>query len=93
MPENEKEDVCYTQPRSTPQRLAIARDFVKRFGYPLPMVVDPIENRANQIYAGWPERLVIIDEQGRVAYKGKPGPFGYHPEEVAAWLALHFPKA
>jgi peroxiredoxin len=36
---------------------------------------------------------VIIDEQGRVAYKGKPGPFGYHPEEVAAWLALHFPKA
>jgi type I thyroxine 5'-deiodinase len=93
MPDNEREDVCYTQPRSTPQRLAIARDFVKRFDYPLPMLVDPIENRANEIYAGWPERLVIIDEHGRVAYKGKPGPFGYHPEELADWLSHRFQRS
>ena len=28
---------------------------------------------------------------GKIVYKGKPGPFGYHPEEVEAWLANRFP--
>ena len=28
-----------------------------------------------------------MDEKGVVVYKGKPGPFGYHPEEVETWLA------
>jgi hypothetical protein len=26
-----------------------------------------------------------------IVYKGKPGPFGYHPEEVEAWLTARFP--
>jgi hypothetical protein len=91
MPSNRDEDVCYMQPRTTAQRVAIARDFIRRFDYHLPLLVDPIDNTANQIYAGWPERLLIVDEHGRIAYKGKPGPFDYHPEEVAGWLARRFP--
>jgi hypothetical protein len=47
-------------------------------------------NPADGIYAGWPERLYIVDEHGIIAYKGKTGPFGYHPEEVEAWLAKRF---
>ena len=31
--DNEKENVCYMQPRSVGQRVAIANDFVKRFRY------------------------------------------------------------
>jgi hypothetical protein len=50
-------------------------------------VVDPISNPANELYAGWPERFYIIDETGRIAYKGEPGPFGYKPEQVEEWLA------
>jgi type I thyroxine 5'-deiodinase len=49
-----------------------------------------MDNRANELYAGWPERLYIVDEKGTVVYKGKPGPYGYHPEEVAEWLARRF---
>ena len=91
MPSNEKESVCYPQPRTTAQRVAIANDFVKRFSYPLPLLVDPIENGAMHAYSGWPERLYVLDEKGTIVYKGKPGPFGYHPEEVADWLAKRFP--
>ena len=91
MPANEKDSVCYPQPSSTAARLRIANDFVERFHYGLELVVDPFENPANAEYAGWPERLYVIDEHGRVAYKGEPGPFGYHPEEVEAWLAARFP--
>jgi hypothetical protein len=50
-----------------------------------------IENDANPLYAGWPERFYIVDERGIIVYKGKPGPFGYHPEEVESRLARRFP--
>ncbi len=90
MESNEKEDVCYPQPKSTAARVAIANDFVRRFHFPIPLLVDPIENPADKVYAGWPERFYVIDEQGTIVYKGKTGPFGFHPEEVDAWLAKRF---
>jgi len=90
MTSNEREDVCYPQPRTLEQRLKIANDFIGRFHYRIPLAVDPIGNPADQIYAGWPERFYIVDESGVIAYKGKTGPFGYHPEEVEAWLASRF---
>lgn len=91
MDDNETEGVCYPQPRSTERRIAIARDFAQRFHYDVPLVVDPIENPADQLYAGWPERLYIVDPAGRIAYKGALGPGGFHPEEVEHWLASHTP--
>lgn len=87
---NEKEDVCYTQPKTSQDRVAIANDFQQRFRYKLPLLVDPIENPANAVFAAWPERLYIIDQNGMIVYKGKPGPFGYKPEEVADWLQKRF---
>ena len=87
MTSNEKEDVCYAQPTTLAERIAVADDFVERFHYPIPMLVDRMENQADELYAGWPERLYIVDELGVIAYKGKVGPFGYDPEEVEAWLA------
>ena len=91
MESNETEGVCYPQPRTTEQRLAIARDFLARHKYEIPLLVDPIENQANAIYAGWPERLYVI-ENGAIVYKGGPGPFEFKPEELEAWLAKRFPS-
>ena len=91
MESNEKEGVCYMQPRTLADRVAIANDFVRRFHYSMPLAVDPMDNPADRVYAGWPERFYIVDESGVIVYKGKTGPFGYHPEEVEAWLAKRFP--
>ena len=93
MKSNETDNVCYAQPRTMDQRLAIANDFAKRFNYTIPMLVDGMDNAANQIYAGWPERIYVIDEQGSIVYKGKRGPFGFHPEEVETWLQKRFAAA
>jgi Iodothyronine deiodinase len=90
MDSNVDQDVCYAQPRTTAQRVNIARDFARRFEYPIPVLVDPIENPANTIYAGWPERVYILDEQRTIVYKGKTGPFGFHPEEAEEWLVERF---
>jgi Iodothyronine deiodinase len=86
MEPNPTEGVCYPQPKTTGERVAIANDFVRRFGWDVPTAVDPIENPADQAYAGWPERFYIIDERGVIVFKGEPGPFGFKPEEVERWL-------
>ena len=88
--EKDKDDVCYAQPKSLEQRVIIANDFVKRFTYPLPFGIDDFSNAANDAYAAWPERLYVIDEKGRIAYRGGMGPFSYHPKEVRDWLAQRY---
>ncbi len=90
MKSNIKDDVCYAQPRNLADRLAIANDFTKRFNYPVPFGVDDMNNAANDAYAAWPERLYIIDESGKIAYRGGMGPFNYDPAEVRAWLASRY---
>lgn len=91
MKSNLDQGVCYPQPQSLGQRLAIANDFTTRFQFPLPMGVDEMNDAANRAYAGWPERIYIIDEQGNIAYRGGLGPFNYHPEEARSWLEKRFP--
>ena len=90
MKSNVKEDVCYAQPKTLEQRIAIANDFVQRLKYPVPFGIDDMTNAANDAYSAWPERIYIIDEHGRIAYAGGMGPFNYHPEEARAWLAARF---
>ncbi len=88
---NVKDDVCYAQPRSLQDRIAIANDFVKRFHYPVPLGVDTMADTANKLYGGWPERLYILAPDGTIVYKGGMGPFNYRPEEVLGWLRNRFP--
>jgi len=90
MKSNFKDDVCYAQPKSLEQRVAIANDFTKRFHYPLPFGIDDMSNAANDAYAAWPERIYIIDEGGHIAYRGGIGPFYYKPAEARDWLAQQF---
>ena len=40
MKSNEEQGVCYRQPRTLGDRLAIARDFTARFDYSIPLLVD-----------------------------------------------------
>ena len=88
---NEKEAICYPQPTTLAERVAIAGDFVEKVEYEIPLLVDPMDDPADEIYAGWPERLYIVDRAGRVAYKGGMGPFDFEPDEVEDWLEATFP--
>jgi hypothetical protein len=90
MKSNVREDVCYAQPKNLAQRVAIANDFIKRFKYPIAFGIDDINNSAEAAYSAWPERLYVIDESGRIAYRGGMGPFHYDPAEVRAWLAARY---
>jgi hypothetical protein len=88
--DKDKDDVCYSQPKTLNQRVAIANDFTKRFKFALPFGIDDMNNAANEAFAAWPERLYIVDENGKISYKGGNGPFQYDPAEVRRWLAERF---
>jgi type I thyroxine 5'-deiodinase len=88
---NETEGICYAQPTTLAERLKVAHAFVTSTKYTIPILVDTLENRADELYAAWPERLYVVDEKKTIAYKGGPGPFGYEPDELENWLATRFP--
>jgi hypothetical protein len=90
MKSNVKDDVCYSQPKTLEQRLAIANDFTKRFKFNLPFGIDDMSNAADNAYSAWPERLYVIDESGHIAYRGGMGPFHYKPAEVRDWLVARY---
>jgi hypothetical protein len=41
-----------------------------------------MQNTAQKAYAGWPDRLYVLDAEGKVAYRGEPGPRGFKPAEA-----------
>jgi type I thyroxine 5'-deiodinase len=90
MKSNVDQNVCYAQPHTTEQRVAVANDFIQRFHFPVPFSVDDMHDIADHAYSAWPERIYIIDEQGKIAYRGGIGPFNYHPPEARSWLEKRF---
>nr|XP_014336239.1 PREDICTED: type I iodothyronine deiodinase isoform X2 [Bos mutus] len=79
-----KNNVDIKNHRNLQDRLRAAHLLLDR-SPPCPVVVDTMTNQSSSCYAALPERLYVLQE-GRVLYKGKPGPWNYHPEEVRAVL-------
>ena len=52
------------------------------------MVVDDMDDHVGHAYSGMPDRLYLIDREGRVAYKGGRGPFGFKPGELEQSLVM-----
>ena len=87
MQSNIKEQVVFASPRNEEERAFVAGACVRKLGIKFPAVLDEFGNSTEQSYTGWPDRLYLIDGQGRVAYKSKPGPFGFKPDDLAAAVA------
>jgi hypothetical protein len=79
-------NVSVATPRSFDERGAVASSCVRKLGIEMPALVDGVENATEAAYTCWPDRLYLIDRQGRVAYKSGPGPFGFHPGELRSAL-------
>jgi len=49
-------------------------------------VLDDFRNSTETAYTGWPDRLYVINRDGRIACKSNTGPYGFKPAEVADTL-------
>jgi type I thyroxine 5'-deiodinase len=83
---NLRDKVVYASPRTAEERAEIAGACVRNLGLEIPALLDNPANTTEASYTGWPDRLYVIDREGRVAYKSAAGPFGFHPEGVRETL-------
>jgi type I thyroxine 5'-deiodinase len=84
--DNLKDDVLVASTMTKEDRTAAAGMCIRNLGIELPALIDEADNRVEQAYTGWPDRLYVIDRDGRVAYKSAAGPFGFKPAEVQETL-------
>ena len=82
MQSNIKDKVVFASPKDEDERGLVAGSCVRKLGIKFPAVLDEFGNSTEQAYTGWPDRLYLIDATGRIAYKSKPGPFGFKPDDL-----------
>jgi len=87
MQSNIKDNVVFASPKSQEDRALIAGACVRKLGIKLPAVLDEFGNATEKAYTAWPDRLYLIDATGHVAYKSRPGPFGFKAAELRQALA------
>ena len=76
---NVRENVVFTDPKTAEERSNVAESCVRKLGIKIPALVDQMGDGVEAAYTGWPDRLYLIDINGRVKFKSPPGPFGFHP--------------
>lgn len=79
---NVAEGVLFEKPRTEDRRREIAGVCCDRLKLTMPCVVDGLDNPVDDSYAAWPERIYVINVDGRIAYAGEQGPWGFKPEEA-----------
>jgi hypothetical protein len=88
MVSNDQVGISIEQPRAFPERVAVARRCCSALEISMPLLVDDVDDRVGHLYSGMPDRLYIVDRDGRVAYKSGRGPFGFRPGEMEQSLLL-----
>lgn len=70
------------EPATDEERREVASTCAAGLRMRMPMVIDGIDNAVASAYGGWPDRLYLIRQDGRVAFQSGAGPFGFKPEEL-----------
>ena len=79
LPSNQKAGIALSQPVDLGERFAVAKKCCTLLKMTMPLLVDELDDRVGHAYSGMPDRLYLIDQDGKVAYKGGRGPFGFKP--------------
>ena len=76
-----------TDPVTIEERRRVAGQCEAAMAHGIVTYVDDVDDAVMTAYAAWPERLYLIDEQGRVAYRSGLGPWGFEPAELATAIS------
>ena len=86
VPNNLIEDILYNEPATEDDRTQVAAACQIGLDLHMPMLVDGIDNDVDKKYVGLPMRLFLVDGDGKIAYAGDKGPFGWDDEGFEAAL-------
>ena len=66
-------------PLTDAERRGVAEKFVADMDLQIPALLDGVDDAVGKAYASHPDRLYLIGKDGRVAFAGERGPFGFEP--------------
>ena len=79
---NLRERIVFNQPKTIDERAAAAEACVLHMQLEMPTLLDGISNEVDSAYSALPERLYVIDPDGRIVWRTGPGPWNFLPD---AW--------
>jgi len=82
--ENRRSGIAVTDPTTVDERAEVAATCAAALHLEMPIAIDGVDNAVTSAYGGWPDRLYLIDADGRIAFQGGEGPFGFLPHELEA---------
>ncbi|MBI3684219.1 MAG: deiodinase [Acidobacteria bacterium] len=84
VPRNVKEGILLENAKTMEQKEEHATSCARKLDIKFPTLLDGMDNKVELAYTAWPDRLYLVDKNGRIAYKSKPGPGGFKPVELEA---------
>jgi len=88
MSSNDRAGIAISQPREHDERAAVAEQCCSTLEMEMPLLMDEMDDRVGHAYSGMPDRLYLLDTEGKVAYKSGRGPFGFKPGEMEQSLIM-----
>jgi hypothetical protein len=71
----------FYQPKTYEERRKLAETACLFWELPIPTLVDTMEPSVGMTYDAWPNRLYLLDTQGKIVYRGVRGPQGVNVHE------------
>lgn len=81
---NAKLGIVIDQPTTIDERADAAEACVLALNLEMPMLLDDMTNQIEAAYRAWPDRLFVVDTEGRVTFRSAQGPQGFYPEQWEA---------
>jgi peroxiredoxin len=88
---NAKANIVFGTARDAGERIGVADLCAKELKVEFPILVDDMQNGAADLYTAWPTRMYVVDANGTIAYKSRPGPFGFEAAPLGEALARLVP--
>lgn len=77
-----------TEHKDYQQRCTTAKMLMDDKSLTMPMLIDHMNNQANESYRAYPDRVFLVRKDGRLAVAADRGPWGFNPglKAVSQWL-------
>ena len=69
-------------PLTDAERRGVAVQFLEDLKLKTPALLDGVDDAVGKAYASHPDRLYLVGADGRIAFAGERGPFGFEPIQL-----------
>lgn len=76
------EGKVFHQPKTFEERRELAETACTFWELPIPTLVDQMEPSIGALYRAWPNRVYLLDTDGKIVYRGVKGPRGVNVHET-----------